>query len=250
MKPLLNGTLNRALLILAIGVLTITVIVYHFLIESRESSNSVGSEAPQEMSSIPDGTSERTDRRKQLFDQLKKANALGKQLAREKHIAGGPMDDDTLNVSPLTPEELAIIEEIDRRHFYQARVGLRRIHESESPNDKWTARVENYASEMIASGKFQGTALGEVDCRKTLCRLTLRHDGEESMKNFMQNGTSEGPWQEGGQHGFTNKMENGAVESTVYFSDEESGATPFNEVRQSIIEEVEKEKGVDAKIGS
>ena len=98
----------------------------------------------------------------------------------------------------------------------------------------WRNRIEEFAEYLLEDDKFSGTSLLEVDCRTTLCKATLHHLDKESYVVFKEEGSTTGLWMEGNMFGTTNPLENGEIETIIYFT-RNGEYYPFEDVQDRIL---------------
>jgi hypothetical protein len=117
---------------------------------------------------------------------------------------------------------------------------LENLMEEEYEDEKWKSRIEEFAEYLLDEEKYEGTSLDYVDCRTTLCKAVLSHDGRGSQEIFKSEGSTTGLWMQGDMFGATSEKENGGIESTIYFT-RRGEYYPFEEVSNRLLAMVESE---------
>jgi hypothetical protein len=97
-----------------------------------------------------------------------------------------------LDEAPLKPEppdpaavNRDVMQERDRAYGRTITGGLHELHDGEGRDNLWSAPMEDQIVDTFAGTFGDQSALMEVDCRTTLCRLLLRTDSTDAEELSM-----------------------------------------------------------------
>lgn len=173
-----------------------------------------------------------SEKEKRVLQQKERSflNQLKKVKLDERYLAGeNEPEEDGMDV--ITEEEMrehaARWRRVTPIYNSQAPVVLAEIMMEEKVNEKWTEEVKTESLEVTEKAEFKGTHFADVECHESLCRLRLLHDDNPSFEHFRDTGMDTGPWNTD-LFGKRNDLEDGRVESTMFFSDREGNPEPFN----------------------
>ncbi len=138
----------------------------------------------------------------------------------------------------VSGEELLAQQVVAEVYPTIARVHFGAALDRQAPDPDWTNEVRTLAQQLLQTAELEGTQVGAVDCRETLCRLQLVHRDVEAEKTFWRSEfTSQGPWSRHLQGG-PDRSSSTTFESSIYFSTDE-GAPQFSELRARVFEVTE-----------
>ena len=165
------------------------------------------------------------------------AAALGRQITA-KNVEPDEDEETPVNVVYRSEEERRRRAERMKKitpYFWEKAPGILEELIQEQPEDpNWSAGVEAAAKDYLKDDRFKGTEIVETDCRATLCKMLINHDNKDTSAIFKQQGASGGPWLKSDIQGKEKILENGEVETTMYFSREED-ERPFEEMRERLL---------------
>ena len=93
---------------------------------------------------------------------------------------------------------------------------LEEILVGEEDDPVWEENIKDEAEELFLRENVTGTKIIDIQCGRTLCKTVQSHDSQEAFEFFRDE--IKGPWKRGEAHGTSNPLDNGTIESTVYFS--------------------------------
>jgi len=186
----------------------------------------------------PFNTKNKSDfRRYKMKKFLKNEKARPLLTERDKELS------EFLETSGFTWEECRDISQIlkESQPYYwdMAAVTLEKMHHEQTPDLEWTDTIEDEARKSMELEDASGTELQEVDCRQSLCRIGYSHKDRDAFDRYYNGPMDEGSWISGASNSFggTEILEDGTVESFLYFTKKDHGET-FIELRKNIIDEV------------
>jgi len=180
-----------------------------------------------------DKTNFRADRRRFLAESLRQAAIRSRNRTLEDR------DEELLSTNDLDllPEEAAYLmarkRAIEPYLLKQSPILLQEMIDEQQQNPGWRMRIENYMGKLLTEEKFAGTALVEVDCRTSLCKMELQHKTVSDFELFRDQAATEGPL-DTDQHGKPEFLEDGSVMSTMYFAREGGDPEPFEEMHERL----------------
>jgi hypothetical protein len=81
-------------------------------------------------------------------------------------------------VAKLSPREH------DRLLVENARRVMEEVHVRRPRDERWTRETQDALNERVAEPEYAGSRVVAVDCKETLCKITLGHDDEEAWTKF------------------------------------------------------------------
>ncbi len=195
--------------------------------------------APDEKSAVTVETVRR-DVRVAKKKQLQKIMSTGSAALKERaeHMGDGY---DELQMA--TPEEIAArterAQKIEHIYWEKAPEILADMLAEERENEAWKIQTKAGAQKLLEDEMFAGTELRTIDCRETLCRVDLWHKSAAEFETFKNEGTMLEPWV-GDQYGTHEKLDNGEIQTTLYFSN--NGPLAFDRMRDRMVAIVEGEE--------
>ncbi|MDJ0764311.1 MAG: hypothetical protein QNJ97_15125 [Myxococcota bacterium] len=151
-------------------------------------------------------------------------------------------EDDALDNPEMDPElaayKMELMNKIAHVYWEKAPEILEEMIAEEPINPLWRKKVESYFKKIISEPNYEGTQLITVDCKTTLCKLVLEHDSKEIAKKFQKGPLNRGPL-DTDQHGTDRKIENGRIETTVFFAKEGGDPTPFEKMNDRMLQKLE-----------
>ena len=136
--------------------------------------------------------------------------------AADDSEADGIPEDLETTVSVIEEARLNALRKVTAPYFLEtAPVALDALIEEESSNAMWTSMVEANIAQAIQSGDFDGSALQDVQCHSTLCKIQMTHEDDAALVLFDE----EAPSREalvGPSFGFTRLNDEGLIENTIY----------------------------------
>ncbi len=224
-------------------IIVIGIIVF-FSVGNGNSMHSVASERT--------GTSENADASLQKSRKGHKKSQEGrrrnnlakyiKSLKKEKESLPLEPGDDDGDREQISQEEHE--RRVERKHkiehllWPESPSYLEGIWSEQLPDNAWTNRISTYLESQIELDEFGGTRLVSVDCRDNLCKTILEHDDNKSFESFRDGPASNGPM-ETDAVGHPEFLENGSVVTTIYFAREGGDDTPFEEMQERMLADLE-----------
>lgn len=223
-------------------------LLYLFLRDTKENTGKItldGSERVIDHTNHQFNTENRFKlERNRLKKYLKKEKIRPLLTERDKQL------NEFLETSGFTWEEWREISQIlkESQPYYwdMAAVTLEKMHHAQAPDLEWTDSIEDEARKTMELEEAAGTELEEVDCRQSLCRIGYFHKDGDAFDRYYNGPMDEGSWISGASNSFggTEILEDGTVESFLYFTKKDQGET-FIELRKKIIDEMRGQQVAD-----
>jgi hypothetical protein len=226
------------------SVISVTLAAVGFLyFSSRDSSTSLSSKTSRMGSNDAAEVSFKKE-----SNLLRKKKALQLKALRQKRffLKEEPEIDelqDFLDASGYTLEEWREVSRIMQESGpYFGDMGaetLESMLQSQESDPNWTSSIEKEASKTMEYEEALGTDLVAVDCRETLCRLDFHHKDGAAYRRYYGGKMDRGSWISGASNSFgsINALEDGSVDSILYFTKKDQGET-FLKMRKNIIARV------------
>jgi hypothetical protein len=104
-------------------------------------------------------------------------------LSVKPSSAEEPADAIVLSEQELREQEADMIEAENQRSLARMAAGEAALQQ-ESADGVWSIQAAEALREALASEALSGTAVQDIDCRSTLCRLQVVHDNREQQALF------------------------------------------------------------------
>jgi hypothetical protein len=125
---------------------------------------------------------------------------------------------------PMMTEERMALRDLHNKtdpYFWEmAPQIIEEMWKNDTPDDQWQEEIEKAAEEIVPDGKYDGTNLTYVDCKKILCKIGFEHRDAASFRVFKDGDMDNGPWisKAGNSLGGYKILENGKIASFRYFT--------------------------------
>jgi hypothetical protein len=165
-------------------------------------------------------------------------NVAARPPAPEENEYKGEMEYDTEKLQEIS----RVVSASDPYYWERATETLETMLDSQEIDFRWTDEITEQVLDTLGVQESEGTALDSVDCRQSLCKITLIHENIDSHDEYYSGPFRSGDWvkKSANSHGERQAQEDGSFVSTVYFSKQDSGEA-FLEMRKQIIADVNEE---------
>jgi hypothetical protein len=139
--------------------------------------------------------------------------------------------------------ELSNIMKKSAPYFWNmAETTLDKMLNDEERNLEWTSEVTDQTLAIIKERKVESTELKNLECGQSICRISFIHRDLESKKEYYNGPLDDTEWYNRASNAYGDQvtLEDGRVESYIYFSKNDGGEA-FWELRRRIVKDVDRE---------
>ncbi len=120
-----------------------------------------------------------------------KMSAMQNQFASQGQPAGSN-DEQAENTAPFEPEneekQQLSVEEQNRQVTIKAHQVMGDTLEQQHSDLNWTAETNEGLDTLLEDSDFQGTSVQDVNCKQSLCRIEMTHEGTNDFRTFQRRG--------------------------------------------------------------